>query len=101
MVCTIANPLVKPGLETALNDALQEYLAIVKGKLYPHNDMEGSQMIPPQGWNRIQMLGSVRPFVRSFGSDFGVGASDLPCDDVAQWCVKALLVEARLYCCLW
>lgn len=53
MVYTIANPLAQPGLETALNDALQEYLAIVKGKLYPHNDMEGSRMIPPRGLNRI------------------------------------------------
>ncbi len=78
MVCTIANPLVQPGLEMALNSALQEYLAMVKGKFYPNDDMEGSQMIPSQCLNRITFGVNVRTasFPESLGSEEGANIKD-------------------------
>ena len=60
MVCTVANPIVQPGLEMALNSALQEYLAMVKGKIHPSNDLEGSQITSPQYSNRNTFDSNVR-----------------------------------------
>ena len=52
MVCTVANPLVQPGLETAMNSALQEYLAMIKEKFNPKSPSPDNRPTKPRDFER-------------------------------------------------
>lgn len=56
MVSAFANPVYQPGLEMAMNNALQEYLAAIEEKSYPYKPPQQIQLPQPRKQNRNTLI---------------------------------------------